>query len=207
MQHKYHDRSPIILAITGASGIQYSLRLLECLLRSDVPVYLMLTKAAQVVLSMETDLSIPARPIDAQKYLVEHFGVKAELLTVYGQEQWTAPIASGSHRAKSMVVCPCTTGTLAAIANGNSDNLMERAADVMLKENRQLIMVVRETPFSQIHLENMLRLSRAGATIMPANPGFYHNPKSINDIVDFMVSRMLDHLDVEQDLLPVWGEE
>ena len=106
-----------------------------------------------------------------------------------------------------MVICPCTTGTLAAVANGNSDNLLERAADVMLKERRQLILVVRETPFSNIHLENMLRLSQAGATIMPANPGFYNNPKTLDEVIDFMVSRILDHLKVSHDLLPRWGEE
>ena len=207
MKSTTQQNTPVILALTGASGAQYALRLLECLLQAKIPVYLMVSKAAQVVLSMETDLSIPARPADAQKFLVEHFNVEPELITVYGQEQWTAPVASGSHHAQSMVVVPCTTGTLAAIANGNSDNLLERAADVMIKENRQLIMVVRETPFSQIHLENMLRLSRAGVTIMPANPGFYHNPTTLDEIIDFMVARILDHLGVEHTLSQRWGLE
>ena len=105
-----------------------------------------------------------------------------------------------------MVVCPCTTGSLAAIANGNSDNLMERAADVMLKEQRKLILVVRETPLSVIHLENMLKLARAGACILPANPGFYHQPQTIDDLVDFIVARILDHMQIEHGLLPRWGE-
>ena len=199
-------QTPVILALTGASGVQYALRLMQCLLDADTPVYLMVSKAAQIVLSMETDLKVPAKPAVMARFFTELYQAKAGLLEVFSQEQWTAPIASGSHKAQSMVVCPCTTGTLAAIANGNSDNLLERAADVMLKERRQLIMVVRETPFSHIHLENMLRLSQAGATIMPANPGFYHNPKSLDDIVDFMVSRILDHLKISHNLLPRWGE-
>lgn len=198
---------PVILALTGASGAQYALRLLQCLVNADVPVYLMVSKAAQIVLSMETDLNVPARTAEMETFFTELYGAGKGQIRVYGQEQWTAPVASGSHKASSMVVCPCTTGTLAAIANGNSDNLLERAADVMLKEKRQLIMVVRETPFSQIHLENMLRLSQAGATIMPANPGFYNKPESINDIIDFIVSRILDHLKIENDLLPRWGED
>ena len=165
------NQTPVILALTGASGVQYALRLLECLLNADVPVYLMVSKAAQIVLSMETELKVPAKSSEMERFFTTLYKAKESQVKVFSQEQWTAPIASGSHKAMSMVVCPCTTGTLAAIANGNSDNLLERAADVMLKEKRQLIMVVRETPFSQIHLENMLRLSQAGATIMPANPG------------------------------------
>ena len=200
------NQSPVILALTGASGVQYALRLLECLLNADVPVYLMVSKAAQIVLSMETELKVPAKSSEMERFFTTRYTAKKDQLKVFSQEQWTAPIASGSHKAMSMVICPCTTGTLAAIANGNSDNLLERAADVMLKEKRQLIMVVRETPFSQIHLENMLRLSQAGATIMPANPGFYHNPESLDDIIDFMVSRILDHLKVEHNLQERWGE-
>lgn len=199
-------QTPVILALTGASGVQYALRLMECLLDAGTPVYLMVSKAAQIVLSMETELKVPAKSAEMARFFTELYKAKKGQLEVFSQEQWTAPIASGSHKAQSMVVCPCTTGTLAAIANGNSDNLLERAADVMLKEKRQLIMVVRETPFSQIHLENMLRLSQAGATIMPANPGFYHKPEKLEDIIDFMVSRILDHLKIEHSLLARWGE-
>jgi len=199
-------QTPVILALTGASGVQYALRLMECLLDAGTPVYLMVSKAAQIVLSMETELKVPAKSTEMARFFTELYKAKTDQLVVFSQEQWTAPIASGSHKAQSMVVCPCTTGTLAAIANGNSDNLLERAADVMLKEKRQLIMVVRETPFSQIHLENMLRLSQAGATIMPANPGFYHKPEKLEDIIDFMVSRILDHLKIEHSLLARWGE-
>ncbi|MEX2366105.1 MAG: UbiX family flavin prenyltransferase, partial [Pseudohongiellaceae bacterium] len=139
-------------------------------------------------------------------WLSEYYQADSNLLTVFGREQWTAPIASGSHNASHMVICPCTTGTLAAVANGNSDNLIERAADVMLKEQRKLMMVVRVMPLSVIHLENMLRLARAGATIMPANPGFYYQPQSVAELVDFVVARILDHLDVEHTLVTRWGE-
>ena len=199
-------KRPVILAMTGASGAPYALRLLECLLEKQQPVYLLVSKAAQMVLQMESELDIPARPADMQAWFTEYYQADPQLLTVFGKEQWTAPIASGSHNARHMVICPCTTGTLAAVANGNSDNLIERAADVMLKERRELIMVVREMPLSVIHLENMLRLSRAGATIMPANPGFYYQPKSVSDLVDFVVARILEHLGIEQSLTRAWGD-
>lgn len=206
MTNKTESPAPIIIAMTGASGSAYGLRLLEILLKAGHPVYLLVSKAAQMVLAMETPLDIPSRPADMCQFLSEYFQTDTSLLTVFSREDWTAPIASGSHRAQHMVVCPCTTGTLAAIANGNSDNLMERAADVMLKEQRKLILVVRETPFSIIHLENMLKLAHAGATILPANPGFYHNPQTMDDLVDFVVARILDHLHIEHSLLPRWGE-
>ncbi len=196
---------PVILAMTGASGAAYGLRLLECLIRAQRPVYFMLSKAAQIVLAMETDLNIPSKPVEMEQWLTNHYRAQSGQIRVLGRDQWTAPVASGSHNARHMVVCPCTTGALAAIANGNSDNLIERAADVMIKERRELIMVVRETPLSCIHLENMLKLSRAGVTIMPANPGFYHKPASINDIVDFIVARILDHLQVPHSLVGRWG--
>ena len=198
--------APVALAVTGASGSAYGLRLLECLLAARRPVYLMVSQAAQVVLSMESDLQVPARPVEAEAFLSAHFGAAPGQLRVFGRQQWTAPVASGSNPPESMVVCPCTTGTLAGIAAGTSANLIERAADVCLKEQRQLILVVRETPFSVIHLENMLRLAQAGAVIMPANPGFYHRPDSIDGVVDFMVARVLDHLGVGHQLLPRWGE-
>jgi len=201
------QKSPIILAMTGASGADYGLRLMQCLLQAEHPVYLLLSKAAQLVLATETDLDVPARPGEIEKYFMERYNARQGLLSVYGREQWTSPVASGSHTAQSMVICPCTTGTMSSIACGISDNLIERAADVMLKERRQLIMVVRETPLSSIHLENMLRLSQAGATIMPANPGFYFKPQGIDEIIDFMVARMLDHLGIEHNLLPRWGLE
>jgi len=197
---------PIILAMTGASGAAYGLRLLELLLKSGQPVYLLVSKAAQMVFAMETELQVPSRPAEMQQYFCELYRVDPSLLSVYGREDWTAPIASGSHAARHMVVCPCTTGTLSAIANGNSDNLMERAADVMLKEKRDLILVVRETPLSMIHLENMLKLARLGVVILPPNPGFYQQPGSVEDLVDFVVARILDQLAIENDLSHRWGD-
>lgn len=201
------DQSPIAVAFTGASGIQYGLRLLECLLAADRDVYLMVSQAAQVVASMETDLGLPGRPDEMQTFLAGHFHARAGQLQVFGRQQWTAPVASGSNPPQAVVICPCTTGTLASIANGICDDLIDRAADVALKERRKLILVVRETPFSTIHLENMLRLAQAGAVIMPANPGFYFRPQAVSDIVDFMVARVLDHLDVAHELSARWGDE
>jgi 4-hydroxy-3-polyprenylbenzoate decarboxylase len=170
------------------------------------PVYLLLSKPGQMVVRMETGIDLPARPAEAQAYLSRHFQAGDGQLQVFGREQWTAPVASGSNPAQAMVVCPCTASTLSAIANGASNNLLERAADVMLKEQRKLILVVRETPFSAIHLENMLKLARLGVVIMPACPGFYQRPESIDEIVDFMVARVLDHLGVSHELGPRWGE-
>jgi len=199
------DNPPIILAMTGASGACYGLRLLECLVKDNRQVYLLISKAAQAVFAMETELDVPARPQEAQEYFTKHFNAQEDQIIVYGREQWSSPVASGSHKAEHMIVCPCTTGTLSSIAQGSSDNLMQRAADVMIKEKRQLMLVVREMPLSPIHLENMLKLANIGVTIMPANPGFYQNPKSLDDVVDFVVARMLDHIKVEHDLLPRWG--
>lgn len=193
--------------MTGASGADYGLRLLQCLLEADWPVQLLISKAAQIVISMETELRLPARPRDTQQVLVDHYRCQPEQLRVFGPDEWTAPPASGSALAKAMVVCPCTTGALAAIANGNSDNLLERAADVTLKEGRKLILVLRETPLSIIHLENMLRLARTGAVILPANPGFYYRPATVAQLIDFIVARVLDQLDIPHTLLPRWGEE
>lgn len=198
---------PIVLGMTGASGADYGLRLLQCLLERDWPVHLLLSKAAQIVIHMETDLRLPARPRAIQQTLVEHYRCAPKQLQVFGQDEWTAPPASGSALTRAMVVCPCTTGALAGIANGNSDNLLERAADVTLKEGRKLILVVRETPLSIIHLENMLRLARAGAVILPANPGFYYRPATVAELVDFIVARILDQLDIPHELLPRWGRE
>jgi 4-hydroxy-3-polyprenylbenzoate decarboxylase len=195
----------IALAWTGASGIQYGLRLLECLLTSGCHVSLMVSRPAQVVIGAETDLCLPARTADLRRALLERFPQGQGRLSVYGRDQWTAPVASGSAAPDAMVVCPCTTATVSAIAAGASRSLIERAADVVLKERRTLLLVVRETPFSAIHLENMLRLARAGAVIMPAAPGFYHRPESVGDLVDFMVARVMDHLRLEQTLLPPWG--
>ena len=199
--------APVCLALTGASGLAYGLRLLECLLRAERPVQLVYSQAAQIVARQELDLELPSRPAEARTALLARLpGVPAELLQVFGREEWFAPIASGSNPPQAMVVCPCTMGTLAAIAQGLSDNLIERAADVVLKEGRKLILVPRETPFSVLHLENMLRLARMGVVILPANPGFYHHPQTVGELVDFVVARILDQLAVAHSLMPRWGE-
>ena len=197
----------ITLAFTGASGMPYGVRLLECLLRAQVRVYLLYSQAAQIVARQEMDLSLPARAKDAAEFFSTRFGAAPGQLQVFGREEWFAPVASGSNPADAMVICPCTMGTLASIAAGLADNLIERAADVALKEARKLVLVPRETPLSAIHLENMLRLSRAGAIILPANPGFYHHPQTVQDLVDFVVARVLDHVGVGHDLMPRWGHE
>lgn len=195
----------VTLAFTGASGAPYGLRLVEKLIEADYQVFIMVSSAARVVLATEESLQLPANPQNATEFLNHHFSAKPEQLRVFGKDEWFSPVASGSAAPKQMVVCPCSTGTLSAIATGKSDNLIERAADVVLKERGQLILVPREMPLSTIHLENMLKLSQIGATIMPAAPGFYHKPESIQDLVDFVVARILDHLGVDQSLMARWG--
>jgi 4-hydroxy-3-polyprenylbenzoate decarboxylase len=195
----------ITLALTGASGMPYAMRLLESLLGAGHTVYLVYSQAAQFVAAQEMGLNLPAKTSEAHRLLVERYRCRPEQLLVFAREDWNAPIASGTGAADAMVVCPCTMGALAAIATGLSDNLIERAADVMLKEGRKLILVPRETPFSAIHLENMLKLSRMGAVMLVPNPGFYHMPKSVEDIVDFIVAKILDQLGVEHQLVEKWG--
>ena len=195
----------ITVAITGASGACYALRLIECLVAANKQVYVLMSSAARVVFDTEVGIKLPASPDALSQFLVDHFNAKPEQVIAFGKEQWFSPVASGSAAPKKMIVCPCSTGTLAAISQGMSDNLIERAADVVIKERGQLILVPRETPFSTIHLRNMLSLSELGATVMPAAPGFYHQPESINDLVDFMVGRILDHLDIDQGIMPRWG--
>ena len=197
----------ITLAITGASGAQYGLRLLQCLLSADCKVYLMMSSAAEVVIRTETDIDLPETLEAQQAMLSSMFNVDDDQLQLLAKDDWFAPVASGSSSPSSMVICPASGGTLSAIAHGASNNLIERAADVALKERRKLILVPRETPYSQIHLENMLKLTQMGAIILPASPGFYMQPQTINELVDFIVARILDLLAIEQDLMPRWGEE
>jgi flavin prenyltransferase len=194
----------VTLAITGASGAQYGLRLLECLLAARCRVYLLISNAAQVVLATETEMQLPEFA-QWPDYFGSRFGVTSQQLQIFSRDDWMAPVASGSSAPTSMVICPCSTGTLSAIACGASNNLIERAADVVLKERRQLILVPRETPYSQIHLENMLTLTRMGAVILPASPGFYQRPARIEELIDFIVARILDQLGIEQHLLVRWG--
>lgn len=195
----------VTLAITGASGTGYALRLLQCLVQQSVQVDLLVSDAAREVARLEAGLVLPADEALAG-FLAQHLSVDAGKLRVWGRQEWTSPVASGSSVAGPMVICPCSTGTLSAIACGASNNLIERAADVSIKEHRPLILVPRETPLSAIHLENMLKLSRLGVTVLPAMPGFYHHPQSVNDLVDFIVARILVCLGLPQTLLPPWGE-
>ncbi|HRL92992.1 MAG TPA: flavin prenyltransferase UbiX [Pseudomonas sp.] len=197
----------VTLAMTGASGAQYGLRLLDCLVREEREVHFLISKAAQLVLATETDVTLPPKPQAMQQFLSEYTGASAGQIRVYDKEDWMAPAASGSGAPTAMVVVPCSTGTLSAIASGACNNLIERAADVAIKERRQLILVPREAPFSSIHLENMLKLSNLGVTILPASPGFYHKPQSIDDLIDFVVARILNCLNIPQDMLPRWGEQ
>ena len=197
----------VALAFTGASGMPYGIRLLEMLLTKDVQVYLLYSQVAQVVAQQEMQITLPSRAKETEEFFNSRFNVAEGQLRVFGREEWFAPVASGSNPADAMVICPCTMGTLAAVAMGLNQKLIERAADVMLKEKRQLILVPREMPFSVIHLENMLNLARSGAIIMPANPGFYHHPECVQDMIDFVVARILDHLGVAHHLMPRWGEK
>ncbi|SFO26991.1 flavin prenyltransferase UbiX [Nitrosospira briensis] len=197
----------ITLAYTGASGMPYGVRLLELLLAGGHRVYLLYSQAAQLVAHQEMQLVLPSRPREAEEMFSRRFNAAEGQLRVFGREDWFAPVASGSNPADAMVVCPCTMGTLAAIAAGLSQKLIERSADVMLKENRKLILVPRETPFSSIHLENMLKLARSGVIILPPNAGFYHHPQTVQDMVDFVVARILDHLGITHKLMPRWGEQ
>lgn len=196
----------VTLALTGASGLAYGLRLLECLLAQGAEVRLLLSQAAQVVAAQELGLTLPSRPAELEQWFGDRHPDLPGRLRVFGREDWFAPVASGSGVSGAMVVCPCSMGTLAAIAHGLSDNLIERAADVSLKEGRKLVLVPREAPFSALHLENMLKLARLGAVILPANPGFYHHPQRIEDLIDFIVARILDQLGLDHALLPRWGE-
>jgi len=196
----------VTLIMTGASGAQYGLRLLEMLVKSGVQINLLMSRPGQLVINMETELKVPSRAKEIQEYFTELYGAEAGQIRAFEREQWMSPVASGSGVADATVVCPCTTGTLSSIAVGASKTLIERAADVCLKERKKLILVVRETPFSEIHLENMLKLSRMGVVIMPANPGFYWKPQGIDELIDFMVARILEHLNIEHKLTARWGD-
>jgi len=196
----------ITLAMTGASGAEYSLRLMQYLLQKNIHIQFITSQPGQIVMAMESELKLTGSPRKMQQVLAEHFNAEPELIQVYSRDQWTAPPASGSSVADAMVVCPCSMGSLASIAIGSSDNLIHRAADVVIKERKTLVLVPRETPFSAIHLENMLKLARLGVVILPPNPGFYHGVSEVSDLIDFVVARILDQLGIDNDLAPRWGD-
>ena len=198
-------RAAITLAITGASGAPYALRLLDCLLAAGETVYLLLSDAARVVIPQETGWELPSEHAALVAAFHQRFASAAERLHIPAPKDWFSPVASGSNAPRRMVVCPCSMGTLAAIAHGMSDNLIERAADVVIKEKGTLVLVPRESPFSVIHLDNMAALARLGVVILPAAPGFYQPPHTVADLIDFVVARVLDQLGVEHTLGPRWG--
>ncbi len=193
---------PIVVAITGASGAPYAVRLVQSLVAAERRVWLIVSGHGFRLLHTELGLADLAA-------LRAHVGEAAfdRWVTYFDDKDRGASPASGSTRMHGMVICPCSMGTISAISQGTSRSLVERAADVMLKERRRLIVVPRETPYSAIHLENMLRLTKAGAVVMPASPGFYHQPRGIDDLVNFVVARILDHLDVDHALVRRWGGE
>lgn len=196
----------IIVAMTGASGAAYGLRLIQRLAQAGATQHILLSDAARVVLQQETDLCLPDTASMQANTLATHLGVSDQHMHCYAQHDWFSPAASGSAGIQKMVVIPCSMGTLARISCGASDNLIERAADVMLKERRHLILVPRETPLSSIHLENMLKLSNMGVHIIPAMPGFYHNPTTLDEIIDFLVDRVLDHLGLANPDAQKWAQ-
>ena len=189
--------APWVLAITGASGGPYAVRLLEVLARQHVPLMLIVSSHGWRLLETETGVSSEAE-------LKKATGDDWSSITVYPNDDRGARPASGSAPSAGMVVCPCSMGTLSAITHGTSRSLVERAADVTLKERRPLILVPRETPFSLVHLRNMTAVTEAGATVIPAAPGFYHRPQKVGDLVDFIVQRVLDHMGIEADVAPRW---
>jgi 4-hydroxy-3-polyprenylbenzoate decarboxylase len=193
---------PIVVGITGASGAPYAVRLLQALTAAHRRISLIVSKYGMRLLATEAGIA----SMDALRDAVG-IDAWASYVEVFSNDDRGAAPASGSSRTAGMIVCPCSMGTLSAIAAGASRSLIERAADVTLKEQRKLVLVPRETPLSAIHLGNMLRLARAGAVVMPAAPGFYHQPKEISELIDFMVARMLDQLGVEQKLVARWKGE
>ncbi len=194
----------IVVGITGASGSIYGLRLIEELLRAEKQVTVLLTNAGRQVTEFETGLVFAEDPQLCLQQLRDHFNA-ATNLNYYALNNFFAPVASGSSAPDVVVICPCSMGTVGRIAACLSDNLLERVADVALKEQKKLLLVPRETPFNQIHLENLLRLSKAGAQILPAMPGFYQQPETVSDLVDFVVGKILDNLGVKHQLLARWG--
>jgi 4-hydroxy-3-polyprenylbenzoate decarboxylase len=198
---------PIVVGITGASGAVYAQRLLQVLLQSQRRVQLTISRSGQLLLSRELGLQVDLERFSPSDLDLQVDDGALELLRYYHFTNYFSPPASGSARSAGMVICPCSGGTLSAVAQGASTNLIQRAADVHLKERRKLVLVPRETPLSLVHLENMRRVCQAGAVVLPASPGWYHDVRDIQDLVDFIVARILDQLGVEHTLIRRWGGE
>ncbi len=197
----------VTIGFAGASGAPYGWRLLQALTKANIKVSVVMTAAGTLILKDEIDKALPGNPQRFKAYACAQLDIPPDLIEVYSKDQWYSPLASGSGAPSKMVVCPCSVGCLSAIATGASNNLLERAADVVLKERGQLILVVREMPLSEIHLNHMLSLSKMGVSIMPPNPGFYNQPQSVEDMVDFVVAKILDQLKITHQLMPKWGRE
>lgn len=197
----------VTVAITGASGVVYGVRLIGSLLERGFPVDLIISPAGGKVLRRELDLTWEGEREEVEKKVRDYYAPHGGLLTYHSHDDLLSPLSSGSHRGRMMVVCPCSMGTLSRISNGISSNLIERVADVTIKEGGRLLLVPRETPLNPIHLENMLKLARIGVTILPAMPAFYHGPKGVEDLIDFVVGKILDRLGIENDLYTRWGED
>lgn len=197
----------ICMAITGASGFVYARRLLQQLLAQNCQVHLLLSDAAREVARLEDGVILEGdgAVLKTQLLALVEMPDAGDNLHIYQKTDWLSPVASGSANIEAMVVCPCSTGTLAAIGSGLSNNLIERAATVILKEHRRLVLLTREMPLSALQLEHMHKLALMGVRILPASPGFYHQPKSISDLVDFVVARVLQQLDLPQQLVNPWG--
>ncbi len=226
-------KPPLVVAMTGASGAMYAIRLLDCLLRSDESVHLTISPSAATVLRQELGIAIDLRDfrlehlmdgwsdagstdstdlhvvirrtLDGLRDSLQRRSDKGSVIHYHHYGDFMAPIASGSFLTKGMVICPCSGSTMSGVVHGASNNLVQRAADVHLKEHRRLVMVPRETPLSAIQLKNMLLAAEAGAIVLPAMPGWYHGVRSLGDLVDFVVSRILDQLNVENTLVQRWG--
>lgn len=195
---------PLVLAITGASGVVYGQRLLEVLLSTDVEVHLTISDSGRLVIKHELGLEIDLTNFDLSQLLPDCSG--DQTVHYHHYKNFMTPIASGAFKTRAMIVCPCSGSTISGIAHATSQNLVQRAADVHLKERRPLILVPRETPLSLIQIENLRTACAAGATILPASPGFYHGVAEIGEMVDFVVARILDHLDIEHNLIKRWGD-
>jgi 4-hydroxy-3-polyprenylbenzoate decarboxylase len=199
------NKNQVTVAITGASGADYGIRLISWLNQAGYHVHVLVSDAARVVIATESNLELPKSPSRQKDELVKQFNLNPELISCWSHNNWSSPVASGSSAPDKMVICPCSTGTLSAVATGASNNLIERGADVILKERGTLVVVPRETPYSMVHIENMRRLTEAGGIVLPASPGFYHKPGSISDLIDFIVSRILDKLNIDNQLSSRWG--
>ena len=195
-------KHPIVLAITGASGAIYGRRLLEILLTTNIDIHLTISDSGRQVLEHEL-----GNPLDLQQFQLSQLlpSAKSDRVHYHHYKNFMAPIASGSFQTRAMIICPCSGSTLSGIASAASQNLIQRAADVHLKERRPLILVPRETPLSLIQIENLHKVCTAGATVLPASPGFYHGSQTVEDLVDFVVARILDHVGIEHDLMKRWG--